>query len=227
MLGISQKALRSMPIAFPEFSEQQRIGELLASLDDKIELNRKMSATLEAIARALFRDWFVDFGPTRAKMAGTAPYLSPDLWSLLAGVNLREAPRRIGDHPHCLLRLHGEADTAIGRVLTREEYEANYGVEGSYREILRATINATSLLFLGCSLNVDRTIASLAELKGQARVATPRHYAFLPLTEGMDREARRAELGAADIHPIWYPPENHDQSIEDLLISLIEGGFHE
>lgn len=41
-----------------------------------------MNATLEAMARALFRDWFVDFGPTRAKMEGRAPYLSPDLWSL-------------------------------------------------------------------------------------------------------------------------------------------------
>lgn len=146
---------------------------------------------------------------------------------MLAGANLRDAPRRIGDHPHCLLRLHGEADTAIGRVLTREEYEANYGVAGSYREILRATINATSLLFIGCSLNIDRTIAALIEIKDAAVVATPRHYAFLPLTEGLDREARRAELGAADIHPIWYPPENHDQAIEDLLISLMEGGFHD
>ncbi len=82
VLGISQKTLRSMPIAFPEFSEQQRIGDLLATLDDKIELNRRMNETLEAMARALFRDWFVDFGPTRAKMAGTARYLSPDLWSL-------------------------------------------------------------------------------------------------------------------------------------------------
>jgi type I restriction enzyme S subunit len=41
-----------------------------------------MNATLEAMARALFRDWFVDFGPTRAKMEGREPYLSPDLWSL-------------------------------------------------------------------------------------------------------------------------------------------------
>ena len=145
----------------------------------------------------------------------------------LAGNYLSEAPRRIGDQPHCLLRLHGEADTAIGRVLTRAEYEASYGAEGLYRDILRDTINSTSLLFLGCSLNIDRTIAALVELKAAARVATPRHFAFLPLTEGLDREARRTELGAADIHPIWYPPENHDQSIEDLLISLLEGGFHD
>lgn len=62
--------------------EQRAIAATLGALDDKIELNRKMNATLEAMARALFRDWFVDFGPTRAKMEGRAPYLSPDLWSL-------------------------------------------------------------------------------------------------------------------------------------------------
>lgn len=62
--------------------EQRAIAATLGALDDKIELNRKMNATLEAMARALFRDWFVDFGPTRAKMEGYAPYLAPDLWPL-------------------------------------------------------------------------------------------------------------------------------------------------
>jgi type I restriction enzyme S subunit len=62
--------------------EQRAIAATLGALDDKIALNRKMNATLEAMARALFRDWFVDFGPTRAKAEGRAPYLSPDLWSL-------------------------------------------------------------------------------------------------------------------------------------------------
>lgn len=82
VLGISQKALRSVPITFPDIREQQRIGNLLAALDDKIELNRRMNETLEAMARAIFKDWFVDFGPTRAKMEGRAPYLAPDIWSL-------------------------------------------------------------------------------------------------------------------------------------------------
>lgn len=62
--------------------EREAIGNLLSALDDKIELNRRMNATLEAMARALFRDWFVDFGPTRAKMAGDDPYLAPEIWSL-------------------------------------------------------------------------------------------------------------------------------------------------
>jgi type I restriction enzyme S subunit len=82
VLGISQKALRSVPITYPIFSVQQRIGELLGALDDKIELNRRMNETLEATARAIFKDWFVDFGPTRAKMEGRAPHLVPEIWSL-------------------------------------------------------------------------------------------------------------------------------------------------
>ncbi|WP_086555396.1 restriction endonuclease subunit S [Acetobacter sp. DmW_043] len=62
--------------------EQEKIGQLLASIDNKIDLNRRTNETLEAMARALFRDWFVDFGPTRAKRAGEAPYLAPELWEL-------------------------------------------------------------------------------------------------------------------------------------------------
>ena len=82
VLGISQKALRSVPIAYPDLSEQQQIGKLLGVLDDKIELNRRMNGSLEEIARMIFKDWFVDFGPTRAKMEGRVPYLAGDVWSL-------------------------------------------------------------------------------------------------------------------------------------------------
>lgn len=144
-----------------------------------------------------------------------------------AGMRLNEAPKRLADESHCLLRLHGEADSAHGRVLTGDEYDACYGDGGNYREIFRLLIANTSLLFLGCSLSVDRTIQALREIKQAAVVETPRHFAFLPLNEGIDREARRNELGQADIHPIWYPPKDHDQATEDLLISLMEGGFHD
>ena len=80
---IALGTLRSLPIVCPSSAaEMAAIVNCLAALDDKIELNRKMNETLEAMARALFRDWFVDFDPTRAKMAGTTPYLSDDLWPL-------------------------------------------------------------------------------------------------------------------------------------------------
>lgn len=79
--NVSPSAIESFEVLIPPLPEQRAIAATLGALDDKIELNRKMNATLEAMARALFRDWFVDFGPTRAKMEGRAPYLSPDLWS--------------------------------------------------------------------------------------------------------------------------------------------------
>ncbi|MEM9355843.1 MAG: restriction endonuclease subunit S [Pseudomonadota bacterium] len=70
--GIGQPltSLRQMRIPLPPLSVQQIVGRTLSTLDDKIELNRRMNATLEAIAQAIFRDWFVDFGPTRRKLAG-------------------------------------------------------------------------------------------------------------------------------------------------------------
>ena len=63
-------------------SAESSIADLLAALDDKIELNGRMNDTLEAMARAIFKDWFVDFGPTRAKAEGRTPYLAPELWDL-------------------------------------------------------------------------------------------------------------------------------------------------
>jgi len=62
--------IRSLPIPIPPMSEQLEIAHILGSLDDRIELNRRMSGTLEAMARALFKSWFVDFEPVRAKAEG-------------------------------------------------------------------------------------------------------------------------------------------------------------
>jgi type I restriction enzyme S subunit len=61
---------RSMWITLPGRPQQKSIANLLSSLDDKIELNRRMAATLEEMARALFKSWFVDFDPVRAKAEG-------------------------------------------------------------------------------------------------------------------------------------------------------------
>lgn len=78
----TRSAVYVREIEVPPIKLQKAIASILGSLDDKIELNRRTNETLEAMARALFRDWFVDFGPTRAKMAGEAPYLAPELWEL-------------------------------------------------------------------------------------------------------------------------------------------------
>lgn len=67
------EALKKMPVQLPSLSEQKAIAAVLGTLDDKIELNRRMNATLEAMARALFQSWFVDFDPVRAKLDGRKP----------------------------------------------------------------------------------------------------------------------------------------------------------
>ena len=68
--GITGTDLAQLPIVIPPLPEQRAIAHLLGTLDDKIELNRRMNETLEEMARALFKSWFVDFDPVRAKMQG-------------------------------------------------------------------------------------------------------------------------------------------------------------
>lgn len=71
---VSLTVQRTLQVAIPSIDEQCAIAHILGSLDDKIELNRQMNETLESIARALFKSWFVDFDPVRAKMEGRQPY---------------------------------------------------------------------------------------------------------------------------------------------------------
>jgi type I restriction enzyme, S subunit len=73
--NLSQATLAALPITLPELYRQRAIVGILGALDDKIELNRRMSRTLESMARALFKSWFVDFDPVRAKADGRDPGL--------------------------------------------------------------------------------------------------------------------------------------------------------
>jgi type I restriction enzyme S subunit len=74
--------LRQMSILLPPIRVQERVAAMHAALDDKIELNRKMNETLEATTRALFRDWFVDFGPIQNVHSNQEPYLPSNILDL-------------------------------------------------------------------------------------------------------------------------------------------------
>jgi len=74
--------LSSLEIPLPPLNEQKTIAHILGTLDDKIELNRRMNETLEAIARALFKSWFVDFDPVREKVEGRDPGLPKNIANL-------------------------------------------------------------------------------------------------------------------------------------------------
>jgi type I restriction enzyme S subunit len=74
--------VKAFHICLPPLEEQRAIAHILGALDNKIELNRRMSETLEAMARALFKSWFVDFDPVRAKSEGRDPGLPKPLADL-------------------------------------------------------------------------------------------------------------------------------------------------
>ena len=74
--------IEKINISIPPLSEQRAIAHILGTLDDKIELKRRMNETLEEMARALFKSWFVDFDPVRAKMEGRDPGLPKHLADL-------------------------------------------------------------------------------------------------------------------------------------------------
>ena len=80
--GITGSDLAQLEIPLPPLAEQRTISHILGTLDDKIELNLRTNQTLEGMARAIFQDWFVDFGPVRAKLEGWEPYLPAELWDL-------------------------------------------------------------------------------------------------------------------------------------------------
>lgn len=75
--------IRALPVAIPPLEEQRSIAHVLGVLDEKIELNRRLNNTLEAITRAIFKAWFVDFDPVRLKIEGVAFGLSNRISDLL------------------------------------------------------------------------------------------------------------------------------------------------
>ena len=77
--GVNRNHLHTAPVRIPPLDEQQRIARILSALDDKIELNRRISQTLEAMAQILFKSWFVDFDPVQAKAQGQPTNLPPDI----------------------------------------------------------------------------------------------------------------------------------------------------
>jgi type I restriction enzyme S subunit len=79
---LNLKEIRRIPMPMPPITEQKAIAHILGTLDDKIELNRKTNETLEAVAKALFKSWFVDFDPVRAKSEGRPTGLPAEISDL-------------------------------------------------------------------------------------------------------------------------------------------------
>lgn len=137
--GIKQSELRKVDLPVPAFHEQLAIARVLGSIDDKIELSRRTNATLEAMARAIFKDWFIDFGPVRAKLEGLPPYLAPGIWSLFPdegdedGLPVGWTERRIDD---VLELAYGKALKSTDRVPGSYPVYGSGGITGFHHQSL-------------------------------------------------------------------------------------------
>jgi type I restriction enzyme S subunit len=115
--ALTKGMIENFRVPAKRLDEQRAIASTFGALENKLELNRRMNETLEHMARAIFKDWFVDFGPTRAKMKGWEPYLEADLWSLF--------PERLGEEGKPegwkYERLDALFNISIGRTPPRKE----------------------------------------------------------------------------------------------------------
>ncbi len=124
MPNLNTAILSACPFVAPPIPEQRAIAYVLGTLDDKIELNRRMNATLEAMVRALFRSWFVDFDPVRAKMDGRDTGLPKDIADLFPD---RLVVSELGEIPEGWesTRLDNVATITKGRSYRRRELVAS------------------------------------------------------------------------------------------------------
>jgi type I restriction enzyme S subunit len=128
--NISNAQIESLRFVFPHLDEQKAIAAVLGALDDKIELNRRMNATLEGMARALFKSWFVDFDPVRAKIEGKQPFGMDAATAALFPSRLVPSP--LGDIPEgWAVDEIGNAVTAVGGSTPSTE-RPEYWVDGHH-----------------------------------------------------------------------------------------------
>ncbi|WP_420438310.1 restriction endonuclease subunit S [Candidatus Palauibacter sp.] len=135
MPSLNTRLLSSIVVPYPPLHEQRSIAHVLGTLDDKIELNRRMNDTLEGMSRALFKSWFVDFDPVLAKMEGRDTGLPPDIADLFPD---RMVDSEMGEIPEGWeVRTLGDLiELAYGKSLPKKKRKSgNVPVYGSNGQI--------------------------------------------------------------------------------------------
>jgi len=140
----------------------------------------------------------------------------------LSGCESQEIRRFLAVNTKFILMFHGKATSERGRILTQAEYDAHYVDGNTIHKTMKALCDSRSLLFLGCSLTVDRTITAIKEyVTEEGHGNLPKHYAFLEEPDSEEeRIERQSQLAACHIYPIWFPVLTHNESIEALLTKL-------
>ena len=146
--------------SIPPLAEQKAIAAVLGALDDKIELNRRMNATLEAMARALFQSWFVDFDPVRAKLDGRQPAGLDPATAALFPATFQDSP--FGPIPH------GWRACTLGDIAT------NVSITFDFKRITEAVFINTGDVLEGDFLHSNRSLmpVCLAKRRSQFGLTT-------------------------------------------------------
>ena len=131
-MTLNLKEVKEIPIPWPPITQRREIAAILSAFDDKIELNRRMNRTLEQMARALFKSWFVDFDPVRAKMRGEEPEGMDAETAALFPAEMDEVEGREVPKGWETKRVQDVLELAYGKALTAENrLPGNVPVYGS------------------------------------------------------------------------------------------------
>ena len=125
-----------------------------------------------------------------------------------------------------ILKLHGDVDDSQTYILTKTQYTQAYGESLEFQKplpkALRQIFISNSLLFLGCSLEKDRTLDLFRRVKDQSEYEIPNHYALIPAPDSPAvKQQKESDLLALNIQPIWYPDSKHE-FVEKLLRLVID-----
>jgi hypothetical protein len=148
--------------------------------------------------------------------------------SIVSGAKPDMINRAIQQDRRRLIKLHGDWEEGTDRILTKTEYQKHYGSDDGQAvdltqplpRMLKLLLTGRSLLFLGCSLNQDRTVRVLEKVVLESHEIE--HYAILelPSTVGQRREKNKF-LAKHNVRPIWYPTRQH-VFVEKILLTLID-----
>lgn len=130
----------------------------------------------------------------------------------------------------CILKLHGDAEDNETYVFTEEQYANGYGDPFDFSKplpkALRQIFVGQSLVFLGCSLEQDKTLELFADVISDSKFEIPDHFAILPEPEGQEsRNQKESRLIDLKIRPIWYPAREHEfvERYLKLAIDIVDG----
>lgn len=181
--SLNRNYIYEMPVRIPsDNAEQKVIAHILGTLDDKIQLNRRMNETLEAMARAIFKSWFVDFDPVRAKAEGRDPGLPKHIANLFPD---RFQDSELGEIPAGweAATLESLASIEGGKQLPTEECNPHgtfpvYGANGIMGFAERATHNGLVIAFgrVGAYCGSVHWTYGGAWINNNASSIVPRHW---------------------------------------------------